>query len=229
MYHRIAKDVEDSITISPKNFEIQLEELKKNFYLPDPLEIIKKFKNNQFDIPSNTALLTFDDGYEDNFKYALPLLRKYKIKAIVFLISNYIGKYNLWNHKYPLKVRHMDVREITKAKDVFVYGCHTANHFNLVKMSKPEIVYEIYKSKRYLDNLIGHSLEYFSYPFGYFNEEIIKIVKKYFVVSFSTFNKGLFFSWNLNPHAIKRINPLEVSPGKITEYIFRFRNKYIYK
>jgi peptidoglycan/xylan/chitin deacetylase (PgdA/CDA1 family) len=82
MYHRIADTLSDpwELAVSPQNFEEQLQVLKA-------YNVILKDK-----IPANTAVVTFDDGYRDNYLAAKPLLEKHKIPATFFITTDQIGK-----------------------------------------------------------------------------------------------------------------------------------------
>lgn len=92
MYHRIAEPLTDTwnLAVSPENFEEHLKVLKEYKLIPvSELDTILT-KNKQ--IPANTVLLTFDDGYRDNYLIAKPLLEKYKVPATFFITTNAIGK-----------------------------------------------------------------------------------------------------------------------------------------
>lgn len=230
MYHRVSENEIDSITLQAKEFEQHLQFLKDNYLCPEPAQLIENFKKKQHDnVSKNVCLITFDDGYEDNFRLARPLLKKYGLKALVFLVSDYIGKDNNWNHKYGKQIRHMNLDEIKEAMDVFHYGCHTANHYNLTKLNDTDLQFEVVESKKKLQKLFGYSVNTFGYPFGFYDKRIVEFVNNHFVVSFSTYNKGKNFSWGINPHTVRRINPLDYEAHDFPEHMFKFRNTHLYK
>lgn len=230
MYHRISDNEPDAITLSTRDFEKQIRFFKNNYLCPDPQQLIEDFKKNKQDKYSgDVILITFDDGYEDNFKFARPILKKYSLRALVFLVSGYVGKHNDWNHKYAKRIDHMSVKEIIEAKDVFHYGCHTENHYNLLQLNHDDLNLEIVESKKKLEKMLGYSVDAFSYPFGFYNEQVINFAKNNFAVSFSTYNKGKNFDWKTNPHTIRRINPLDWAMQDFPDNMFKFRNSYLYK
>jgi peptidoglycan/xylan/chitin deacetylase (PgdA/CDA1 family) len=97
-YHRVARvDVGGdywNLCVSPENFASHLELLADEFHIIDagatPLHAAA------LSDPNDNVLVTFDDGYADNFYIALPLLQKYGIPAVVFLASGYVGMPNFW-------------------------------------------------------------------------------------------------------------------------------------
>lgn len=230
MYHRISDKDTDAITLNTKEFEKQIRFFRDNYRCPDPQQLINNFKAGQSGkVFEDTVLITFDDGYEDNFNFARPILKKYGLKALVFLVSGYIGNNNSWNHKYGKRIKHMSKEKIIEAKDVFYYGCHTENHYNLLQLNRTDLNSEILESKRKLENMLGYLVDAFSYPYGFYNKQISDFVKSNFSVSFSTYNKGKNFNWFINPYTIRRINPLDWEAQDFPDNMFKFRSTYLYK
>ena len=89
MYHHVNHEPEDSISITPQNFEMQIkylaEEGYKSLHLPEFFDYLK-----DWNIPEKLVLITFDDGYADNFIHAYPILKKYNMKATIFPITAFI-------------------------------------------------------------------------------------------------------------------------------------------
>jgi len=111
MYHRVTPQNEKwSIPATDLNiFEKQIKWLSKNFNiikLSELIQILQAGKINDKKYQKAVAI-TFDDGYKDNYLYAYPILKKYKIPATIFLISNYIGKDKLfWWDKIEYIIYH---------------------------------------------------------------------------------------------------------------------------
>ena len=96
MYHRIANIPSDRNALPKEKFAEQLEYLSThNYHTITPEQLYNHFVNKT-KLPKNPVLLTFDDGYQDNYLEALPLLKKYNMTAVVFPIYNWIGKPNKW-------------------------------------------------------------------------------------------------------------------------------------
>jgi len=100
VYHRIhpGKGNARVANICPEEFEKQIRYLKENFVIYSIEKLVNVLKNNQIDNEGikNIAVVTFDDGYKDNYIYAYPILKKYKIPASIFLITDYVGKGKLF-------------------------------------------------------------------------------------------------------------------------------------
>jgi peptidoglycan/xylan/chitin deacetylase (PgdA/CDA1 family) len=90
LYHRVT-DLDfdpQQLSVTPQNFENQIKFLRDNFNIITLKELIIKIEQNR--IPKNTVVITFDDGYADNFYEALPVLEKYSVPATVFVTSNVV-------------------------------------------------------------------------------------------------------------------------------------------
>ncbi len=91
LYHRVCNLDQDPqlLTVTPNKFDKQLEYLKNNYYIITLRKLFEDYKNNK--IEDNSIVITFDDGYYDNYKNALPILEKHKIPATIFISYGYVG------------------------------------------------------------------------------------------------------------------------------------------
>ncbi len=89
MYHHVNEQKETSVSISPARFEEQIKYLSDNGYRSLHLPEFFKYLDG-WDIPEKVIVITFDDGYADNYRYAYPILKKYNMKATIFLVTAFI-------------------------------------------------------------------------------------------------------------------------------------------
>lgn len=160
--------IRKSLDITPNIFEAQVMTLRDNGYTfitaGELADIVDGFK----DPPDKPVLLTFDDGYRDFYTDVFPILKKYRVKATVYIISGFIDKPN-----YMFKNQ---LTEILKSGLVEI-GSHTVNHKWLTGKSRTEVIYEVTQSKNQLEKILGIKVVSFAYPYGSFDRSVIEIVK----------------------------------------------------
>lgn len=125
------------------------------------------------------VIITFDDAEEGVYNYAFPILKKYRCPALVFLIVEYIGKKNTWDiHLAGRKPNHISWQQILAMKNSGIsFGSHTMTHRDLTKLNKRDLEYEIFESKRILEERLG-TIDSISYPFNRVNKTVLEAVKK---------------------------------------------------
>ena len=123
--------------------------------------------------------ITFDDGYENNYLNALPILLKYKFTATCYVIANNIGGDNYWDIQKGFKphkmMSHTQIRNWINSG--MTIGSHSLNHIKLADISESEMKKEIFESKLNLEKDFGVKINHFCYPYGSFNSTTEKIIK----------------------------------------------------
>jgi peptidoglycan/xylan/chitin deacetylase (PgdA/CDA1 family) len=119
-------------------------------------------------------MITADDGYQDNLTRMLPLLKKYNMKATVYVVSG--ETHNRWDVDHPtnpdVRVPLLSADEI-RALDASGHveiGGHTLSHAKLNELDAESQAKEIRENKQLLESILGHPMLSFAYPFGYLNE-----------------------------------------------------------
>jgi len=207
MYHHIgplpsdADDIRKGLTVSADDFEKQMKYLKENGY--DVITLRDMYlKIAEGKLLPKTAVLTFDDGYVDNYEYALPILQKYGFHGTFFIIT---GKVD--NAEYMSKAQLI---ELVRADNEL--GSHSVTHPDLVNLSASKLDYEISESKKYLDELAaelaGEKTISLCYPSGEYNAQVIDEAKASGYKIAVTTHKGDSFSTNMIFEVPRyRINP----------------------
>jgi peptidoglycan/xylan/chitin deacetylase (PgdA/CDA1 family) len=179
MYHAI-HDHNSVISISTREFEWQMRWLHEhNFRILSLSEIIAYLKNGK-SLPSHSMAITFDDGFECIYKNAFPILKKYNFPAIIFLVAGYCGRKNDWPDQ-PTSIPKLMLSNWSQIKEMdrsgIEFGSHTNNHLRLDKISPHQVTEQIEVSKSIIEGYLGHSINILAYPYGRFNETIIKSVR----------------------------------------------------
>ena len=171
MYHSVGNSNWE-FSITPEVFEKQIKYLFEKKYkfitTKDLLDIIF----GKVKIYGKAALLTFDDGYEDFIFNALPVIKKYKAKAVIFIHTSR-SSMSLKN-SIPL-IGLSQIKEIER-QGVEI-SSHSHSHSNLKKLSVSELENDIQTSTQIIEKEISKKPEVFAYPFGLFTDQTIEILK----------------------------------------------------
>lgn len=213
VYHKVGYPPKGSklkeLWVSPKNFENHVSYLVRNNYKIIGFSELKDYyeKTNPID---DIVLITFDDGYENNYLYAYPILKKYNVKGNIFVVYNTIGKTNIWHNPVTEPWINMATKEqiIEMHKSgVIEFGSHTMNHPRLENIPFEDAVWEITESKKQLEELLQTQIIAFAYPYGNgaYNEKIREVVKENYLFDFS-FKQGITtWPWDREKTPIDRL------------------------
>ena len=183
MYHQFLenKNLNTKIKtfVTAKQFELQLKILKILGYQTITFKDLKKIGlKNRFN--KKYIILTIDDGYKNNYDIMLPILKKYRMKAVIFLVSDV--EYNKWDvEKYKEeKLFMMNKKEIKEMieSNLIEFGGHTLNHCDFAKVSLKEARREIFYNKEKLEKEYNINLISFAYPYGHLTPEVKRLVKE---------------------------------------------------
>lgn len=203
MYHHIgtvpdgADDIRKGLTVSTENLSQQIDYLLREEYkiltLSELYEAISKGEQTK-----NIAVLTFDDGYDDNYYQAFATMKAKNVKGTFFIISEKIG-----NSEYMNKEQ---IRELSDAGNEI--ASHSLTHPSLEKISSDTLKNELEQSKSNLEDLTGKKIYSFCYPSGKYSQSVIDAVKKAGYLMAVTTKRGNDFSSSM-PFEIPRyrINP----------------------
>ncbi len=195
-YHCINDKINGSIDmhVSPKAFEKQIKDIIDRGYTPITFADLKN--NKTIDKP---IIITFDDGYEDNYYNAYPILKKYGVRATIFLVTDFIGKPNC-----------LSLSQITQMKDLIDFQSHTMSHRRLTELGSRELEYELSQSRIKLEALLNKKIDVIAYPYGSYNRNVIARVKKYYSFGVS-FTFGKYYYGASDNYKIRRIHKVDPS------------------
>ena len=167
-------------------------------------------------LPPKPIVLTFDDGYEDNYTEMLPILEAHNMKAVVYVITNELEKPGYLTLE---QVKDMQKRGIE-------IGSHTADHLSLKMLDDALRHYEVRDSKIFLEWSGLETIYSFSYPNGDYAPEIVEMLKEEKYLSAVTGDAG-FNNIKSNPYLLKRVNIRKPTFG-ITEFKWRLLKAKIF-
>ena len=199
MYHAVNEVPQtslDGLFLRPSEFEDQLKVLNDLGY---SYCFADEFQHS--DTPS--VILTFDDGYTDNYTEMFPILKKYNAKATIFVFTAAID-----GEGYLTREQIQEMSESGLVR----FASHSHNHNNLTPMSEEDIRYEFEHSKQILAELTGHETNAISYPTGKTSDIVIQIAQDYFHFGYTTVNST--YTGDCNPLLIPRVRIYRGMTGK---------------
>ncbi len=189
MYHRIIKSSDLQTThyneegelygtiVTEEQFDEQMHYLHKKGYTTLTLAEFQAYMEKELDVPKKSVLITFDDGFKDNYINAYPILKKYDLRATIFLIAGNIDRdprdYD------PADAQFLSVEDIEASTDIFDYESHTYKFHErdesgaafLTAKPREDVLEDIEIGME----LVG-SKTAFAYPFGEYDAETLGIL-----------------------------------------------------
>jgi glycosyltransferase involved in cell wall biosynthesis/peptidoglycan/xylan/chitin deacetylase (PgdA/CDA1 family) len=185
-YHSINTSHAD-LSVDPAVFRNQLAFLRREGYeFLSFGDLVKRIM--RWGRPKNSiACITFDDGYEDNLTQAAPILSEMNIPATTFITSGLMmNDATVRDHFHRLtryETTYLTPRQAAElARCGVEIGAHTYSHPNLARLSHERVREEVTRSKAMLEDVIGHAVQTFAYPFGkksiHYNEMTVGVVRE---------------------------------------------------
>ena len=189
MYHRIIKSDDLQTThyneegelygtiVTKEQFNEQMEHLHEEGYTTLSLAEFQAYMEEEIDVPKKSVLITFDDGFKDNYINAYPILKKYDLRATIFLIAGNIDRdprdYD------PADAQFLSVEDIEASTDIFDYESHTYKFHErdvngaafLTSKPREDVLRDIEEGMEIVGSKTG-----FAYPFGEYNKETLEIL-----------------------------------------------------
>ncbi|MGH4121983.1 MAG: polysaccharide deacetylase family protein [Clostridium sp.] len=178
MYHSISYEKGNSLRVSKENFKMQMKYLKANNYTTLTVDELYSYMKTGKMVPKKPIIITFDDGYKDNYTNAYPILKELGLKATVFVITDTIDVEK--NFLTSKEIKSMDSSNLRVES-------HTASHEHLDKISYSNNIKTMKSSKAKLEKILNRKINYIAYPYGGYTEGTIKAAKESgYTLAFST-------------------------------------------
>lgn len=162
-YHRVAAGNTGPVpAVTPGDFARQLDYLERAGYQSISPGVLASYLDGRGRLPRRAVLITFDDGWADNYTTAWPLLRARHFTATVFMVSGRIGRANCLS----------DAQLLALQRAGWTIGAHTVSHRHLSALSPREAADEILRSRNVLRHILHAPVDAFAYPYGDQNEAV---------------------------------------------------------
>ena len=195
-YHSINSDSskKNSIIMPKEKFREQLKTIKDSGYTTLTMNQLNDYLFNNKPIPEKSVVITFDDGYRDNYTNVFPILKEFNMKATIFVISSYLNR--------DLYLTSEEIKEMSD------YGIdiesHTVSHVKLSTLSYEDQLKELKNSKETIENITDKPVISIAYPEGKFNKDTKKATLEAGYSMGFTIERG-YADRNDNPAQLNRV------------------------
>lgn len=200
---------------TPQSFEENIKVLLENGYTFISIRELNDANGRKIELPEKTILVSMDDGYYSNYEYIYPILKKYNVKASIFIVTDKIGKeidgkkYLSW--KQCIEMQNSGLVEIFS---------HSKRHVFYDKLPVRAIRNDVVESYKDIErNLGSQDLKVFAYPYGAYTKETVWALKMNGIYM-QVYDIGINYFNTFNRDYIKRINiPCEMTGAEVIEEI----------
>jgi peptidoglycan/xylan/chitin deacetylase (PgdA/CDA1 family) len=157
--------------------------------------------NSNTHVPERSLVITFDDGWADNYTNVFPILKEYGLTATIFVVTGFIEQANYmdWNQLRDMSEAGISIQS------------HTVTHKPLAQLSKSEVKYELEMSKKTIEDALGGQVSCLSLPHGVFDDKVLKIAQEAGYQAVCTSEPGYSHEYQNLP-VMKRINIVNQLP-----------------
>lgn len=170
LYHHVSNDDSDmpELTLPTAEFDRQMLALKTaGFRTISMDELLAYMRGEDVRLPAKPVVISFDDGYEDNYTNAFPILKKYGFQATIFMVGINFDRKNRLSSK--------EIREM--AADGFTIGAHSLTHPDLTALTGAKLAREVAGSKKKAEQVVHKETRFFAYPGGFYDLATVEAVR----------------------------------------------------
>jgi peptidoglycan/xylan/chitin deacetylase (PgdA/CDA1 family) len=223
MYHHVNQHKGDLVTVSPKVFEGQMRHLSKAGYETLTLDQLAAYVESRFMPPRRAVVVTFDDGWIDNYLYAFPTLRAHSIRAAIFVVtgtaSDKGGAVGLTTAREPTHVESKalirdgksdlatlswDLMREMADSGLVEFQSHTKTHRECSHLNEDDLYDELGGSKQSIEQHLGRPCRHLCWPRGQFDERAVRVARDVGYQALFTTRPGVARP-GANPFAVHRI------------------------
>jgi peptidoglycan/xylan/chitin deacetylase (PgdA/CDA1 family) len=207
-YHRVvSKDnlvlcKKGAYVVSERAFNDQMQFLKDNGYTTIDLDDYLYYKDHRQELPQKPFIITFDDGYENNYRYAYPILRNLKYKAIIYSVSD-PNTYFFKSFEIPERLLSPEQMRELSDHGISIQG-HTTTHPRLKTLTDGEIRSELKACKETLEAITGKPVIHMAIPYGSYDKRLFNIARELGYKTIEVPGRGTI-NLDTDPYRLRRI------------------------
>ena len=157
-----------NLSVSPQQFAAQMDWLASHGYHTLTFTDLRLYWQRVAPLPSKPVIITLDDGYQDLYTAAFPILAGHGFTAVAYIVSGFVDEPGYLTRAEILQMDQYGIE----------IGAHTVNHVNLAHSSTPWMTYQLVQSKAWLEKLVGHAVPDMAYPSGRYNAQVVAAVAR---------------------------------------------------
>jgi peptidoglycan/xylan/chitin deacetylase (PgdA/CDA1 family) len=166
LYHHVRPGSTSALFVSPEILDQQLEYLQYYGFHTISFTDLADYFEKEKPLPLHPIIISFDDGWENQFEYGFPILQKYRDTATFYVVTDYLDHPNFMTTE-QLK---------TMVAAGMAIGCHTRSHPYLTSLGGERLRDEIAGAKAILETE-GFKIDTFAYPYGAYNQKVVAMVE----------------------------------------------------
>lgn len=197
MYHAIMEEATQSNIISVEQFKAHMQWLKDEGFVPISIEQYDRFIHGEGEVPDNAVLITFDDGYENFYTYAYPILQQFYYPAVNFIIVSTIDnpalpgmkkltweqmremkEHNIAFHNHTYDMHNMIVNTEGIEQPVLISKQYLQNEKRIENNDEyiARVTEDLNRAELRLQEELGNTLQAISFPYGAYNSQLLDII-----------------------------------------------------
>jgi len=177
MYHSVGNN-EAFFTVSLADFEKQMKYLADNNYRVISISAMAGLLRSGQEVSPKTVVITFDDGYEDNYANAFPVLKKYGFSASIFLTTGLLASTRTISKGIVISMLHWPQIKEMASSGLIEFFPHTHTHPKLNLLPDDNVLNEVHVSKEIIEKELNEKMDIFAYPYGKSNQKVRDILKQ---------------------------------------------------
>lgn len=162
MYHKVDMSRKDYLTVSQMQLQKQLKHIKSNYNVIRLSDVLSHIRTGS-PLPEKALLITFDDGYANNYTLAWPLLKAFNLPFAVFPVADFIGKTTIYD---GAEQTFLSLNQMAEMSPLAEFGYHGLAHANLNQLDDSGKAHEIHETVKKMESLGMQVLPMWAYTYG---------------------------------------------------------------